>query len=427
MVNYVRISLISIAGILTLVSSVMANDGYFTGNRDADWALVRKNYLQDWRDPAVCSDQSLYLEQDAKNVVAKYFPPLNRRAYGFDPLTASDLASCAPAGQENSTILSPFKSTFDLAERVDLVLATEPKDVACIAAAQKIYGPIGKKVRCDGPDSKPVNLSRESTPCRTEAYSLSVTRAFNLINACLDSNPRDLFKIFLKESGMTVNAVSESGAAGIGQVTEGAVVHAQGVEAGLWGSPAAKLRAQSVVKRIHGNPPPSANTPDPLCAPLRELDQTAFTKSDPPTDCELLAMPNGVFLPMYFGAKLLTYNKADLEYAAQKESLREVFKSDYDEMIRIAGMYGYSAAGHYRVMGAFLALGRAARGKYQPGPEGKKKFLESLKVRISAGRSKSIAKQISNYISGVNTAGNEGAEDKYQTIKKALGGAECFN
>jgi hypothetical protein len=426
-VNCARLLLISIAGILTLVASASAKDGYFTGNHDEDWGFVRKNYLQNWRDPSVCSDESLYLEQDSKDAVAKYFSPLSRRSYGFGGSSAHDVASCGPANQEASVLSSSFIPAFELAEKIDPVVTTDPKDVACVAAAQKLYGPGDKKVRCDGAGAKPITLSKDSTPCRSEAYSLSVTRAFNIINQCVGSNPRDTFKVFVKESGMTVNKVSAGGAAGIAQITEGGVVHAQGVESGLWGSPLAKSRGKAVAKRIHGNPPPSLDTPDPLCAPLRDLDRTEFTKKDPPKDCELLSMPNGIFLPMYFGAKLLAYNKADLEHAAEKDSLREVFKGDYDEIIRIVGMYGYSAAGHYRVMGAFLALGRAARGRYQPGAEGRKKFLDGLKARISHGRSASVAQQIANYISGVNSAGNEGVEDRYQKIKKALGGAECFD
>jgi hypothetical protein len=416
-VNYARLSSFFIVGFLALAAVSEAKDGHFTGNLEEDWAFVRKNFVQNWRDPKVCSEDSLYLEQEVSAAVGKYVTPFAADA----SVTGNALAACS--GTTESESLLPSAAQTRLIKDLEPVLATEPKDVACVAAAQKFYAPIGRKASCESADAKPT--PRKNPPCRSDAYTLGVTRAFSLVTQCLGADAREMFKLFVKESGMGLNAVSGTGAAGIGQMTGTAILHVQNVQDGIEGKPASKRLAQQLEKEIHGgtNPKEPAN---PSCAPLQDFDRTRYTVDTAGANCELLAMPQGLFLSMYYGTKHYLYYQADIRAVAEEGRFKEIFKDDYEEILRVVSMYSYSAAGHYSVLPRFQTLAKLYYGKYKSGPAGKASFLTALKMRIMAGRPKALQEEIDVFISGVNQAGNEGAEEKYRKIKEALGGAECF-
>jgi hypothetical protein len=406
-----------IVGFLALAAASKANDGHFTGNLDEDWAFVRKNFVQNWRDPNVCSEESLYLEQEVSSALGKYLMPL-----AADPLPDETVVGTC-SGAENGEQLKPSSSLTKLVADLEPTLATGPKDVACIAAAQKFYGPIGRKTYCESPDAKP--SPQKVPPCRSDAYTLGVTRAFNAVTECLGADAREMFKLFVKESGMGLNAVSATGAAGIGQMTGVAVMHVQNVQDGIEGKPASKRLAREFAKSIHGGTPPR-DPPNPSCAPLREIDRIRYDRESAGANCELLAMPQGLFQSMFLGTKHYLYYKADIRAAAEEGHFKEIFKEDYEEILRVVSMYSYSAAGHYSVLPRFQTLAKLYYGKYKSGPAGKAAFLSALKTRILAGRPKALKAELDVFITGVNEAGNEGAEEKYRKIKEALGGAECF-
>lgn len=219
---------------------------------------------------------------------------------------------------------------------------------------------------------------------------------------------------------MNLSAISKSGAAGISQMTQPAVLHVQDVEAGVEGS----KRAADLAKEFHDK----ITGMSPACKPLKDLhlESASYTRAEAADDCTMLNFPGAPITQMVLGIKNYLYYKADIEATAQTEGLDKVFKKDTPEILRAVAMYSFSAAGPTSTRAVFRALGRAVKKTYKPGPQSVASFIEKMKEHLTLARPK-VKDEIEGYISGKSKEGDpKGAEDKYQWIKEKLGGAECF-
>lgn len=384
------------------------------------WTEVQ-DHVQDASDPKVCSPKMNYLEKDFKKIWKNYYGDgtgsLATAAIGP---ASKMITSCEPA--VSGPISSLSSSLLDLVYTPVTVTAS---DVACVAVAQKQFGLSGwgftecrngKAVPHATIRGKLGNLNTYE-PCRSLTNAKVVAQSFKNVAACLGGDPRELFKIFSKESGMILNSTSYTGARGIGQMTSIALLQVQNVDDGLpyGSSPAALKLAKTIRENILGT---LTKPPKPSCDPLHEFEGRRMTKATAADACTLLKFPDAAFYPTVLSMKHYLYYRANIESWAEEHGAVKLFGKDYKEILNKVTAYSYSASGYGNTFPTFQAMVLAAKKK---GGFQKAAFLAVLRNRLMA-RSPRAASEIKTYVTG----NGKGLEDRYAAIKKELGGAECF-
>ncbi len=376
---------------------------------------------QDSSAPNYCAGTRQYLE---KNIQATLKDQITGSSVPQQEKIFVGPATCTTAF--TGTFNDPYQPgpvPFALAQQLNKALSVSTTDLACVAAAQKIFGPSGYGFAdCTGKTEKKYrNAGSKGTrvPCRSISHVMTVARSIDTVAACTGADARDLFRLFAKESGVMLNSLSWSGVAGIGQTSGIAIRQVQEVDQGISMFKNAKRVSAEIKENIYGG----GGTPaKPYCRNLQGLE-TNFDISQSNNDCSILGFPQVALLPTLLGAKTYLYIRAEIEAFASEHGMKKTFGADYSDIIRAATYYSYSAAGPTVGRAAFQAVALAAKGKNWS----REKVLAVLRERVLARTPGRVRGEVEDYFQSNVTAKNKvGTEDFYKKVKEKVGGRECF-
>ncbi|MBS1963509.1 MAG: hypothetical protein JST04_14940 [Bdellovibrionales bacterium] len=279
-------------------------------------------------------------------------------------------------GERSDVVTGSFPEAVKLTtEVVDSPIAkTSLKDVACVAAAQKVFGETHLPYR-----SCPGDASKTELPCRTRNSATVMARAFDLVSECVGVDRRELFLQAVKTNGFVPDAWTPT--------DEGF---------SFFSSEAKKIDAG-----IGAN------------AFCKSLDETvkAYAAEKSKSICERMKRPAGFLLPLYFLAKSQRALRVALENAANDNWMKDRFGNEYETILR-AAIHASIGRGPAKALSVFRAVAKVAEpdktGKDMPVTDAKR-FLELY------------AKHLEEFPGAAAEV-----ESQSSRVKELMGGRECF-
>lgn len=321
--------------------------------------------------------------------------------------------SCSTCGMVNRNPFQVIESQFSfLDQKKHPLRQPSEQDLKCVQAAQMTYNSGGGGyATCSGPKS---GLKRESVaPCVSETYVDLTTRAFNLVSSCTQLSRREAYGLFLQESGLHMNALSHTGAGGIGQLTQVAILGVQQVDASEIVTPEVKNVSTRVKNEIQSNPG---------CAPLREFEKLTLKESEAARRCEVLSFPRSPLYPMVLSMKHYQYGKAHLRAIISTLDLKKRFgEAKNAELETELAQYAYNT-GVSGIASSFLVYARTATAKRAKSVDA---FMKGFQAHLAANFSESEdrRKEVSNHVRSDTEA--RGVQNRLKAMDKK-GGVACF-
>lgn len=278
--------------------------------------------------------------------------------------------------EKSDVVTGAFPQTVKLATEVvsSPIAKTSLKDVACVAAAQKVFGETHMPYRvCPG------DASKSEPPCRTRDSATVMARAFDLVSECVGVDRRELFYQAMKTNGFVPDAWTPT--------DEGFSFFS--------------AEAKKVDAAIGANA---------FCKNLDDVVK-AYAAEKSKSICERMKRPAGFLLPLYFLAKSQRALRVALEDAANDNWMKDRFGKDYETVLR-AAIHASVGRGPAKALSVFRAVAKVAEpdknGKDMPVTDAKR-FLELY------------AKHLEEF-PGVAAE----VESQSARVKELLGGRECF-
>jgi len=303
-----------------------------------------------------CSQENGYLEKDLKRGTQYvYLQPRQIEEMN------GDLGLCDPSKSKNPM----DKWMHDNSIIVGHNDGPSREDRACIFQAQANSASPSGYAKCANQNSN-LKVSRER-PCISKNYVELTARAFRMVTACTGASPRELFGLFLQESGFHLNALSWTGALGVGQLTTPGVKGVQQVEDDFAETPLYKATVERIDSRIKNKP---------YCKPLIEADELTLSAKEIEKSCSILSFPRNPTYPILLSTKLYLYQKALIEDYIKSHAAFDRFKpSTRVALAKELALYAYNAG-----VGGVLAT-----------------FVEFAKPKVKESHVKSTEELLNNF------------------------------
>lgn len=295
----------------------------------------KNGFYEDLGEEVTCKGR----RNDFQAAFKQLLKELKPKNFGSPDSVKSHLTNenCSRCGDQTATADSLKK----LIEVRDEILASEifnhehERDIQCVLSAQREFPDRHEsKGGFSYADCSPARKSLSQTgasgwrPCRTRENAESMAISLKLVASCTGISESDMFSLLQHEGGFNLNVMSATGAAGIGQLTLGAIEAVKEGSTGDLTVPAYQSIEDAVLENLY-----QSSVAGVTCDHLRSYVRKF--PINPKSDCEVILPPANPIMSLMIAARMFKNSQEHFKKLVEQkisliESYNEVEKNPFD-------------------------------------------------------------------------------------------------